>query len=82
MTRRSVVAGLHSGRRRRVLVPHEVFSINDGDYCVHLEITAGLPFQLSQLERECRWERRAGTFNDNSIWPEGICDERVRFVSQ
>jgi len=41
------VAGLHSGCRRRVLVSHEIFCVYDGDYRVHLEITAGLTFQLS-----------------------------------
>ena len=65
------ITGLHSGGRGRVLVPHEVFSINDGDYRVHFEITS-LTFQLSQLERECRWECRAGTLDDNSIWSKGI----------
>ena len=31
------IAGLRSGRRRRVLVLYEVFSIDDRDYCVHLK---------------------------------------------
>ena len=41
------IAGLHPGRRRRVLVPHEVFGIDNCDNRVHLEITACLTFQLS-----------------------------------
>lgn len=38
------IAGLHSGRRRCVLVPHEVLCVDDSDYRVQLEITASLAF--------------------------------------
>ena len=69
------IAGLHSGRRRRVLVSHKVFRVYDSDYRIHFEIAARLTFQLSQLEREGRWECRPGTFDDNPIRPEGIYNE-------
>lgn len=69
------VAGLHSGCGRCVLVPHKVLRVDDGDYRVQLEISISLAFQFPQLECECRWERRAGAFDDNSIRPEVICDK-------
>ena len=63
------VAGLHTCRRRRVLVAFKVFSVDDGDDRVQPEVVLRLPLELADLESERCRERRASSGTINVSFP-------------
>jgi hypothetical protein len=52
------VTCLHLSSRRCILVPSEIFSINNSDYGIEFEVPVSFTFELTNLECECCRECR------------------------